>query len=109
MNSQHPAPKAGALPVALHPDIRFSYSAVVVKHVVKGPCSRKLRGRGSAGTPVITGDCGISDFDRVPGVLHAPKPRALPSELHPDIQFFVFAVVVKDVVKRRFSEILQKG
>ena len=23
MNSQHPAPKAGALPIALHPDIEF--------------------------------------------------------------------------------------
>ena len=82
---RHGTPKAGALPVALHPDIRFSYSAVVVKHVVKGPCSRKLRGRGSAGTPVITGDCGISDFDRVPGVLHAPKAGALPAALHPEI------------------------
>lgn len=99
MNSQHPAPKAGALPVALHPDIRFSYSAVVVKHVVKGPCSRKLRGRGSAGTPVITGDCGISDFDRVPGVLHAPKPGALPIALHLDGENTYKIVVLTELVK----------
>ena len=70
--------------------IRFSYSAVAVKHVVKGSCSRKLRGRGSAGTPVITRDCGISDFDRVPGVLHAPKPPALPAEPHPGNGYIIF-------------------
>ena len=86
LNSQHPAPKAGALPVALHPVIHFSVSAVVVKHVVKGLCSSKLRGRGSAEIPVITRDCGVSDFDRAPGELHAPKAGALPVALHPDIQ-----------------------
>ena len=42
---------------------------------------------GSAGTPVITRDCGISDFARMPGVLHAPKPGAIPTSLYPDIQF----------------------
>ena len=84
LNSQHPAPKAGALPVALHPVIHFSVFAVVVKHVVKGPCSRKLRGRGSAETPVITRGCGFPDFSVAPGVLHAPKPPALPTGLHPD-------------------------
>ena len=81
------APKPRALPSELHPDIRFSYSAVVVKHVVKGPCSRKLRGRGSAETPVFSKGCGISDFDRSPGALHAPKPGAIPTSLYPDIQF----------------------
>ena len=42
---------------------------------------------GSAGTPVITRDCGISDFARMPGVLPAPKPGAIPTSLYPDIQF----------------------
>ena len=72
----------------------------MVKHVVKGPCSRKLREMGSAGTPVITRDCGISDFARMPGVLHAPKCRALPVELHPDIHFS--AIIPRRGVKIKF-------
>ena len=51
----------------------FSFSAVVVKHVVKRRFSGILRKIRSAKTPVFARDCGISDFSVLPGVLHAPK------------------------------------
>ena len=37
--------------------------------------------------PVFTRLPGISNFSISPGVLHAPKAGALPTALHPDIQF----------------------
>ena len=37
--------------------------------------------------PVFTRLPGISNFSISPGVLHAPKPGAIPTSLYPDIQF----------------------
>ena len=72
----------------------------MVKHVVKGPCSSDLRGRGSAKTPVFARGCGISEFSGWAGVLHAPKPGAIPTSLYPDIHFS--AMIPRRGVKIKF-------
>ena len=84
MNLRPDGPKPPALPTALHPGIHFSVSAVVVKDVVKRRFSGIVRKEKSAETPVFSRIAGISDFARMPGVLHAPKAGALPTALHPD-------------------------
>ena len=84
----------------------------MVKHVVKGPCSSDLRGRGSAKTPVFARGCGISEFSGWAGVLHAPKPGAIPNFAKPGYSVEDFAVVVKYVVKGilpHFQETFKSG
>lgn len=58
----------------------------MVKDVVKRLFSEFLGKMQSAKTPVFARGCGISDFARMPGVLHAPKAGALPTALHPGIE-----------------------
>ena len=65
----------------------FLLSVVVVKDVVKRLFSEFLGKMQSAKMPVFARGCGISDFARMPGVLHAPKPGAIPTSLYPDIHF----------------------
>ena len=80
----------------------------MVKTVVKQALTRKM---GNTAREKVLEPQGkiVSRANRSSTLSKTPKPRALPSELHPDIHFPVSAVVVKDVVKRRFSEILRKG
>ena len=55
----------------------------MVKHVVKGPCLREFaRGEGAETFGFARG-CGLSDFSRTWGVLHAPKPSAIPNFAKP--------------------------
>ena len=67
----------------------FLLSVVVVKDVVKRLFSEFLGKMQSAKMPVFARGCGISDFARMPGVLHAPKPPALPAAPHPDLLNFL--------------------
>ena len=68
----------------------FLLSVVVVKDVVKRLFSEFLGKMQSAKMPVFARGCGISDFARMPGVLHAPKPPALPTALHPAMKLKFF-------------------
>ena len=82
-NPRHPAPKAGALPTALHPDGYSDAVAVVVKHVVNGGflmgfgffCDGRKRRR-------VNGFRRWRVCERRESV-HAPKAGALPTALHP--------------------------
>lgn len=65
----------------------FLLSVVVVKDVVKRLFSEFLGKMQSAKMPVFARGCGISDFARMPGVLHAPKAGAIPSSLYPVVRF----------------------
>ena len=68
MNQRPLGPKPSALPTELHPDIHFFVlSAVVVKHVVKGPCSSKMRGKVNAGSPSIYKASRDFEFIDLPG------------------------------------------
>ena len=84
-NSRHPAPKAGALPTALHPVIKFSN------------CGQTC-GQGHFLTSYKRGEkccqprCpkALRDFHgwRLEPEPHAPKAGALPTALHPDMKLW---------------------
>ena len=71
----------------------FVFSAVVVNHVVKRRFSEFLRRSKSAKTPVFTRGCGICIFRSAEGVLHAPKPGAIPNFAKPGSSSVAFGTV----------------
>ena len=81
LNPRSLGPKPSAIPNFAKPG--YSIFTVVVKHVVKEPCSREFaRGKGAKTIGFARG-FGLSDFSRTWGVLHAPKPSAIPNFAKP--------------------------
>ena len=111
------SPKASALPTALHPDMKFSNCGQT--------CGQRrfltsYRRGGKCCQPNSPKSFRVFRGLRPEPGLHAPKSRALPTALHPDIQFFCmipreegkskFLVSVGGaVVKPDFSEVFQPG
>ena len=84
MNPRHLAPKASALPTALHPDDYFDVVAVVVKHVVNGGFFMGFV------NILIDGNAGVSTVPGVGGFVRGGKPYTLPN--HPRCQIRCTAV-----------------
>ena len=114
-NSRHLAPKASALPTALHPVMKFSNCGQIwgQRRVFD-----QFPARGK--TPSALASQSFPDFGEVWLELrpHAPKSRALPTALHPDISFFCmipcgegkskfFVSVGGTVVKPDFAGVFQ--
>ena len=116
-NSRHLAPKASALPTALHPVMEFSNCGQTCGQ-------RRFLTSYQRGEKCCQPKCpkafrGFQGLRLEPGP-HAPKSRALPTALHPDIQFSCmipcgegkskfFVSVGGAVVKPDFSEVFQPG
>ena len=82
---RHGTPKASALPTALHPDKKFSNCGQT--------CGQRrfltsYRRGGKCCQPNSPKSFRVFRGLRPEPGLHAPKSRALPTALHPDIQFF---------------------
>ena len=96
-NSRHLAPKSRALPTALHPDIQFfcmipcgegksKFFVSVGSAVVKPDYVGVFQPGNFRRKPLSQGLPG-SRIQRNGWVVYPPKSRALPTALHPDIQF----------------------
>ena len=48
---------------------------------------------------MFTRGCGISDFDRLPGVLHAPKPSAIPNFAKPGTVLSIIYIFSKNATQ----------
>ena len=84
-NSRHLEPKSSALPTGPHPDIYFFFLRKVVKHVVKFhflPPKADCLWKFLLVPHRLFCSCGKLSTSRAP----APKPGALPTGPHPDMQ-----------------------
>ena len=84
-NSRHLEPKSSALPTGPHPDIYFFFLRKVVKHVVKFhflPPKADCLWKFLLVPQRLFCFCGKLSTSRAP----APKPGALPTGPHPDMQ-----------------------
>ena len=101
------APKASALPTALHPDMKFSNCGQT--------CGQRrfltsYRRGGKCCQPNCPKAFRVFRGLRPEPGLHAPKPGAIPTSLYPDICFFGFwkfcclwSLLWSDAIFRRFS------
>ena len=99
MNSRHPAPKAGALPTALHPDMKFSNCGQTCG---QGHFLTSYRRGGKCCQPLCPK--AFRDFQgrRPEPRRPAPKAGALPTALHPVIQFSLH-----DTMRRRKKQVFR--
>ena len=84
-NSRHLAPKASALPTALHPDMKFSNCGQTCG---QGHFLTSYRRGEKCCQAYCPKSFRVFQGWRLEPGPHAPKSRALPTALHPDIRFF---------------------
>ena len=81
MNPRHLAPKASALPTALHPDDYFNVVAVVVKHVVSGGFLMGFK------TSEMDENAGVSTVPGVGGFVRGGKAYTLPKQARYQLRY----------------------
>ena len=98
-NSQHPAPKAGALPIALHPDISFSLPRLVpgIFRVCGHSCGQTQISNQIHTAPKPPVRPCVKAFrsfalGAMDAAVYQPKSSALPTGPHPVISFFTSPV-----------------
>ena len=85
MNQRPLGPKPSALPTELHPDIHFFGFCRCGQTCGQRLMFEQFAGKRKRRNPSIYKVSRDFEFPVSPGVLHAPKPRTLPTELHPEI------------------------
>ena len=91
MNPRHLAPKASALPTALHPDGFSDVVAVVVKHVVNGGFFMGFVNF------LIDGNAGVSTVPGVGGFVRSGKAYTLPKQARYQLCCTLPTVLVRNI------------
>ena len=88
MNPRHLAPKASALPTALHPDDYSDVVAVVVKHVVNGGFLMDFE------FLVIASNAGVSTVSGVSGFVRGGKAYTLPKQARFQLRYTPMVILI---------------